>query len=117
MSKFDDKDQDKQEEEDEYDDIKIKHKKGRRTLEKIERKRGELEKRNERIILLDFKLGEETVLSNVAASVSSKVKRGLDLGEAPPKPKRIEREKLTYADLQIETPEEFDYENYDRVNL
>jgi len=118
MSKYDDKDKgNQQEEDDEYDDIKIpKHKKGNKTFQKIERKRGEIEKRNERIILLDFKLGEETVLSNVPASVSSKVKRGLDSAENP-KPKRSEtKEKLTYADLKIETPEEFDYENYDRVN-
>jgi predicted nucleotidyltransferase component of viral defense system len=72
------------------------------------------------LIDLDFKVGEETVVNNVPAAISSKLRRKLDLGASggePIKVRRQEREKLTYVDLQIQTPEEFDYENYDRVTL
>lgn len=118
MSKIEEKDKPAkdEEEEDDLDDFKIqKNKKGKRRLEKLERKRLETEKRNERLIYLDFKVGEETVINNMTAAISSKFRRKLDLGE-PIKIRRPEKEKLTYADLQIQTPEEFDYENYDRVN-
>jgi len=99
-------------EEDDLDDFKIPKNKKRR-LEKMDRKTREVEKRNERVIYLDFKIGDEVVANDLPAAISSKLKRKLDLGE-PIKIRRQEREKLTYADLQIETPEEFDYENYDR---
>lgn len=113
MSKIDDSREQNDEEEDDLDDFKIPKNKKRR-LEKVERKIREVEKRNERLIYLDFKIGDDIVLNALPASISSKLKRKLEMSE-PIKVRRPEKEKLTYTDLQIETPEEFDYENYDRV--
>jgi hypothetical protein len=95
------------------DDFKIPKNKFKSRLERSERRRPEAENRSERLITLDVKLGDDTVLSNLTASVSFKVKKRLDSGNDLTRPKKPEK-KLTYEDLQIQTPEEFDYENYDR---
>lgn len=118
MSKVDDKtDKDSNKDEEDYDDFKIPKNKSKKRLEKLEKpKEPEKKNNNERIIYLSFKVGDEVVVSDLATAVSGKVKRKLEMSEQTVKPKRKpDNEKLTYADLKIETPEEFDYENYDRV--
>ena len=119
MSKADEKKVvDDGEPEEDFDDFKIPKNKKAKKQEKLERKKEETEKRNERNIYLSFKVGDEVVVSDVVASVSGKVKRRLESADyQKPKKSNVEREKLTYAELNIETPEEFDYENYDRVIL
>jgi len=116
ISKIEEKDIKEEEGEDDLDDFKIPKNKFKKRPERLERRRAEAERRNERndcLITLDFKLGEDTVLSNLTASIPSKVKRKLEIGEVS-KQRRFEREKLGYSELQIQSPEEFDYENYDR---
>ncbi len=116
MSKIDEKGDNDVPPEDDYDDFKIpKNKKAKKKEEKIAKKEKEAEKKNERNIFVSFKVGEEIVISDAVASVSSKLKRKLELGDYQKHKKAVDREKLTYEDLKVETPEEFDYENYDRV--
>lgn len=118
MSKIDDKsEKDSNKDEEDYDDFKIpKNKSAKKKQEKLEKKKEEPEKRSDRSISISFKVGDEVVVSDLLATVSGKLKRKLEMGEYVKPPKRnIDKEKLTYADLKIETPEEFDYENYDRV--
>jgi len=73
-----------------------------------------VEKRNEKVISIDFKIGEEVVIKDVKAIVSQKLKRKLENGDIPikKKEKRGDKDKLTYADLGIDPPETFDYEHY-----
>ena len=119
MSKADDKGEkgEKDPNEEDYDDFKIpKNKKAKKRQEKLEKKEKEMEKKNERNIYLSFKIGEEVVVPEIVASIPNKLKRKLDVGGEYQKPKKnIEREKLTYEGLGVDAPEDFDYENYDRV--
>lgn len=120
MSKVEEKtDNESNKDEEDFDDFKIpKNKKAKKKQEKLERaekKAEEHEKKHSRSISVSFKIGNEVVLSDLTASVSSKLKRRLEGGDHQKSKRLSDKEKLTYDDLQIETPEEFDYENYDLV--
>jgi len=64
---------------DEVDEVKIPKVKGKskKPVEKTERKIKEVEKKNEKLISVDFKIGEEIVLSGVMASMSRIKKENL----------------------------------------
>ena len=123
MSKVDEKtDKDSNKDEEDFDDFKIpKNKKAKKKLEKLEReqrRKEESEKKHEKQISISLVIGDDIVVSDLTASISSKLKRRLEAGEYQKSKKSGgDREKLTYAELQILSPEEFDYENYDRVNI
>ena len=114
IGRFEDDQSEPNQENEEILSAKIKKKK---TVEKIEKKGKEIEKKNERFITFDMKIGEDIVLSNMKAMLPIKLKRKIepssnDIGF---KKKEKKTDKLTYLDLGVDTPESFDYPNYTYV--
>ena len=96
---------------------KIKKKKTVEKIEKIEKKTKEVEKKNERSITIDMKIGDEIILSNMKATIPNKLKRKIEpsASDSALKKKDKKIDKLTYVDLSVDAPESFDYPNYTYV--